>query len=151
MLTPIERNLTKRVGIIVDFSESNVEEIHDKSEEIIELVETDLNVCWGKSTWRSRDVRLISFPISGLAYQWVELVECSELLELVETFVGKIAASEDTDTQKVDNTWALGIAAVQTGCFVVALVGLVHYYYLPGFGNEEPRVVGYVDETKNFP
>jgi hypothetical protein len=87
-----------------------------------------------------------------LAYQWVELVECSELLELVETFVGKIAASEDTDTQKVeDNTWALGIAVVQTGCFVVALVGLVHYYDLPGFGNEEPRVVGYVDETKNFP
>jgi hypothetical protein len=44
VLTPIERNLTKRVGIIVDFSESNVEEIHDKSEEIIELVETVFTV-----------------------------------------------------------------------------------------------------------
>ncbi len=46
MLTPIERNLTKeRVGMIVDFSESKVEEIHDKSKEIIEFVETVLEVC----------------------------------------------------------------------------------------------------------
>jgi hypothetical protein len=85
-----------------------------------------------------------------LAFQRFELVERSELLELVETFVDRIVVSEHTDTRKVEkNTWASGIVAVQTVRSVVVVVRIVHYYYLPEFGNEEPRVVGYEDETKN--